>query len=135
MTSPKPSDLELQVLSVLWQSGPSTARQVRQAMPDGKRRAYTTVLSVLQVMEKKGLVTHTSKGLAHVYRPAVSRRRVLRPLLRSLVTNVFGGSPASAMAHLLSETDVSDSELRQIRKLLKKHGGDAKSGHGGESRQ
>lgn len=127
MSSPKPSDLELQVLSVLWQSGPSTAREVRQAMPDGKRRAYTTVLSVLQVMEKKGLVTHTSKGLAHVYRPAVTKRRVLRPLLRSLVTNVFGGSPALAMAHLLSETDVSDSELRQIRKLLKTHGGDAKS--------
>jgi predicted transcriptional regulator len=127
MSSPKPSDLELQVLSVLWQSGPSTAREVRQAMPDGKRRAYTTVLSVLQVMEKKGLVTHTTKGLAHVYRPAVTKRRVLRPLLRSLVTNVFGGSPASAMAHLLSETDVSDSELRQIRRLLKTHGGDAKS--------
>ena len=56
MKSVKPSDLEMQVLSVLWERGPSTAREVLEAMPDGKKRAYTSVLSVMQVMEKKGLL-------------------------------------------------------------------------------
>ena len=51
----RPSDLELQVLAVLWRRGPSTAREVMEALPDGKHRAYTTVLSVMQVMEKKEL--------------------------------------------------------------------------------
>jgi BlaI family transcriptional regulator, penicillinase repressor len=114
----RPSDLELQVLSVLWERGPSTARQVLEFIPDGKQRAYTTVLSVLQVMEKKGLVTHTSQGVKHVYRPAVSKRQTLRPLLRSLVSNIFGGSPSIAMQHLLSETDVSADELAKIREVL-----------------
>ena len=65
----KPTDVELQVLSVLWQRGPSTARQVLEAMPDGKARAYTTVLTVMQVMEK-GLLTHTREGMAQSYKPA-----------------------------------------------------------------
>ena len=117
----KPSDLELQVLSVLWGRGPSTARQVLEAMPDGKARAYTTVLTVMQVMEKKGLLTHTRDGVAHVYKPAVSKRQVLRPLLRGLVERIFGGSTSAAVQQLLAETDVTEADLARIRDLLREH--------------
>jgi BlaI family transcriptional regulator, penicillinase repressor len=117
----KPSDLELQVLSVLWERGPSTVRCVLEALPDGKARAYTTVLTVLQVMEKKGLLTHTREGMAHVYKPTVDRRRVAGPLLRGLVQRVFGGSPAAAVQQLLRETDVSEEELAKMRSLLRDH--------------
>ena len=58
----RPSGVELQVLAVLWDKGPSSVRAVLEAMPDGKDRAYTTVLSVMQVLEKKGLVGHTAAG-------------------------------------------------------------------------
>lgn len=115
---PRPSELELQVLAVLWRRGPATAREVLEALPDGKRRAYTTVLSVLQVMEKKGLVAHSTRGAANVYAPQVTRRQVLGPLLRSLVTNVFGGSTPEAVMHLIRETEVSPDELDQMRRLL-----------------
>ena len=117
----KPSELELQVLSVLWERGPSTARQVLEAMPDGKARAYTTVLTVMQVMEKKRLLTHTRDGVAHVYRPAVSKRHVLRPLLRGLVDRIFGGSTSAAVQQLLAETDVTEADLARIRDLLREH--------------
>lgn len=117
----KPSELEMQVLAVLWDRGPSTARHVLEALPDGKARAYTTVLTVLQVMEKKGLVSHTRSGTAHVYQPAVSKRQVLRPMLRGLVQRVFGGSTSAAVQQLLSETDVSADELAKIRELLRAH--------------
>lgn len=120
MARQRPSDLELQVLSVLWRSGPSTVRQVLEKMPDRKKRSYTTILTVLQLMEGKKLVTHTNEGRAHVYRPAVTRKQVLGPLLRNMVTRVFGGSPTEAFQHLLSETDVSDEELETIRKLIDK---------------
>ncbi len=120
--SAKPSELELQVLAVLWERGPSTAREVLAAMPDGKERAYTTILTVMQVMEKKGLLSHTRQGIAHVYRPAVSRRQVLRPLLRGLVQRVFGGSPSAVVQHLLDETAVSPEELDRIRRLIEEHG-------------
>lgn len=117
-THVRPSDLELQVLSVLWRRGPSTVRQVLEQMPDGKKRSYTTVLSVMQVMEGKRLLSHTREGRAHVYRPAVTRKRVLGPLLRSLVTKVFGGSTREAVQHLLDETGVDEDELARIRELL-----------------
>jgi len=113
-----PSDLEMQILSVLWERGSSTVREVMESMPDGKERAYTSVLSVMQVMEKKGLLTHTSRGVAHVYCPAMSRKKVIKPFLRKVVDEVFCGRPADMMQALLSETQVSKDELAEIRKLL-----------------
>ena len=118
----KPSDLEMQVLSVLWERGSSTAREVLEAMPDGKKRAYTSILSVMQVMEKKGLLTHTNKGVAHVYQPAVSKRDILQPFLRRVLNEVFGGRPTAMMQALLSETSVSDADLAEMRRLLASFG-------------
>ena len=118
MTRPRPSDLELQVLTVLWERGPSSVRAVMEALPDGKERAYTTVLSVMQVMEKKGLLGHTVQGQANIYHPLVKRQQVLRPLMKELLRNVFGGSPALALQSLLDGGRVSDEELAEIRQVI-----------------
>jgi BlaI family penicillinase repressor len=118
MKAAKPSDLEMQILSVLWNRGASTAREVLEAMPDGKQRAYTSILSVMQVMEKKGLLKHANRGVAHVYSPAVSQKKVIRPFMRRIVDEVFGGRPSAMMQALLTETPVDDTEFAQIRKLL-----------------
>lgn len=118
MKAVKPSDLEMQILSVLWNRGDSTAREVLEAMPDGKKRAYTSILSVMQVMEKKGLLKHTSRGVAHVYSPAVNKRKIIQPFMRKVLNEIFGGKPSAMMQALLTETAVSDSELDQIHKLL-----------------
>ncbi|HUU23751.1 MAG TPA: BlaI/MecI/CopY family transcriptional regulator [Phycisphaerae bacterium] len=114
----RPSDLELQVLSVLWEAGEATVRQIRRDLPDGKPRAYTTVLSVLQGMERKGLVGHSRRGMAYVYHPAVQRRKVLGPMLRELTANLFGGRPARVMQMLLDDAEISDGDRREIRRLL-----------------
>ncbi len=118
MGKAKPSDLEMQVLSVLWERGPSTAREVLEAMPDGKKRAYTSILSVMQVMEKKGLLIHTSKGVAHVYEPTTSKSKIVQPFLHRVLKEVFGGRPAAMMQALLSETSISDADLAEMRRLL-----------------
>ncbi|MGY8656776.1 MAG: BlaI/MecI/CopY family transcriptional regulator [Verrucomicrobiia bacterium] len=114
----QPSNLEMQVLSVLWDRGPSTVRELLDAMPDGKQRAYTTVLTVMQNMEKKGLVSRTSRGTAHVYRPVGSRKRTLGPMLKGMLNNVFGGSVSTAMQGFLNEADVSEEELDALRKMI-----------------
>jgi predicted transcriptional regulator len=124
----RPSELELQVLAVLWREGASTAREVSASMPDGKARAYTTVLTVLQVMEKKGLVKHRPDGRAHRYSACVTKRQVLGPMLRQLVANVFGGSSATAVQHLLAENKVSAEELDEIRTLIAEHDAASKRG-------
>ena len=126
MKSVKPSDLELQTLSVLWKHGPASVRDVLARMPDGKARAYTTILSVLQVMEKKGFVNHTREGLAHIYAPRLTERQATRGLLRGLVEHVFG-SPTAVMQNLLAEGHVSDDEARQIQKLIASHLSQGKS--------
>lgn len=115
----EPAEFELQVLGTLWEHGPGTVRQVMERLSDGKERAYTSVLSVMQVMQKKGLleVADERDGLAHIFKPLVSREQVAVPLLRGLVTKIFGGSTKTAMQHLLAET-VDRDEINEMRKLL-----------------
>ena len=118
MKATRPSELELQVLAVLWERGPSPVRAVQEALPDGKDRAYTTVLSVMQVMEKKGLIGHSQQGQANVYHTLVKRGQVLRPMMRELIRNVFGGSPARAVQSLLDGSKLDAEELAQIRQVI-----------------
>jgi BlaI family transcriptional regulator, penicillinase repressor len=128
MIKREPSKLEMQVLSVLWQRGASTVREMMEVMPDGKTRAYTTILSVMQVMEKKGLVSHETEGNTHVYEAKVSRQKVTGPLLRGLVRQVFGGSAATALQHLLAEEKISREELKEIKEIIAKHEQEAGEG-------
>lgn len=114
----KPSELEMQVLSVLWESGPATVREILERLPDGKQRAYTTVLTVMQGMSRKGLVTHTQEGSTYIYAPAVDRSQVVQPLMQTLLQNVFGGNPLQVVQTLLDSTDVSADDLKEIRKLI-----------------
>ena len=118
--TPHPTDAELQALSVLWDTGPATARAVLDAMPDGKTRSYTTVLSTLQQMEAKGLVKRAGReGRALIYKPATARRRVLGPVLKRLVQRAFGGRPVDVVQHLLQDGgNVSPDELARMRELI-----------------
>lgn len=119
---PQPSGVEMQILTVLWDRGPSTVREVLESLPDQKPRAYTTVLSTMQVMERKGfLVREGQVGGALVYKPAVTQRQVMRPLLRDMLSNLFGGKPSAVLQHLLEETPVDQEELDEIRRLLDAH--------------
>ncbi|MCP4450090.1 MAG: BlaI/MecI/CopY family transcriptional regulator, partial [Planctomycetes bacterium] len=94
----EPSELELQVLGILWEQGPRTARQVLDSLQDGKTRAYTTILTVMQVMHRKQLITRVpGEGLAHVYKHAVTRKQVFKPFFSKLITKAFGGNPAAVL--------------------------------------
>jgi len=95
-----------------------TVREALEAMPDGKARAYTTILTVMQVMERKGLVAHKKEGTKNVYRPLARKGPVVGTLVKNLVKNVFGGSPSSAMQFLLDEAEVSLDDLEVIQRLL-----------------
>ncbi len=116
----QPSDLELQILSILWDRGTATVREILDALPDGKRRAYTSVLSVVQVMEKKGLVKRQRErtGLAHVYRAGVSQGRVVGPLLEGMVRKLFRGNPAAAVQQILTETKADAEQIEEVRRFL-----------------
>lgn len=119
----KPSDFELQILGVLWESAPMTVREVRANLTDEKVRAYTSVLSVMQVMEKKGLLRREKPeaGTADNWFPAVERSEVTQPLMRGLMNQLFGGRPSVVMQQLLDGESIDTDEIDAIRKLLKEH--------------
>lgn len=121
MSRPKPSELELKILSVLWEHGPQTVRSVLELLPDGKNRAYTTILSTMQVMEKKQLLAHDRDGASHVFQPLVQREDVMRPLMGELMQNVFSGRPSAVLQCLLDEAEVDQAELTEIRRLIRNY--------------
>ena len=116
----EPAEFELQILGVLWEHGPATVRQVMEWLSDGKERAYTSVLSVMQVMQKKELLSVADErdGLAPIFNPMVTREQVAVPLLQGLVRKIFCGSTKTAMQHLLDADKVDRSEIDAMRKLL-----------------
>ncbi len=118
MPPEKPSEFEMQILATLWKHGPLTVREMLERLPDGKKRAYTSVLSVMQVMEKKKLLGRTREGLTDRWRPAVEEAQILGPFMKNLVARIFGGSAPKALQCLFKEGEVDASEIEEIRQLL-----------------
>jgi BlaI family penicillinase repressor len=118
MPPDKPSDFEMQILATLWKHGPLTAREMLSRLPDGKKRAYTSVLSVMQVMERKELLGRTREGLTDRWHPTVEEAQILGPFMKNLVSRIFGGSARNALQCLFKEGEVDPGELDEIRKLL-----------------
>ena len=121
MARPKeeqPTAGELEVLKVLWDRGPSTVRDVMQALHEERPRAYTSVMSLLNVMTDKGLVVREPEGRAFVYRPKVQRERTLRRMVGDLLGRAFEGSAHELVAHLLDQKKPSAAELDEIRRTI-----------------
>jgi predicted transcriptional regulator len=114
----KPTQAELAHLQVLWERGPSTVREIHEALRSGKETGYTTTLKILQNMTKKGLVRRDESKRSHVYTPALDAERTKRQLVRDLLQRVFAGAPGKLVVHALSEVPASAQELAEIRKLI-----------------
>ena len=110
------TDRELDVMNVLWAATSATVAEVRERLADDL--AYTTVLTILRTLEKKGYVGHTGEGRAYRYRPVVRRAAAGRTALRRLVKKVFDGSPELLLTQLVSDTTLTDQELRRLRRVL-----------------
>jgi predicted transcriptional regulator len=112
----KPTDAELAILRVLWSRGPSTVRQVAEAL--AKDTGYTTALKLLQIMTEKRLVVRDETLRTHVYASAYSEGETQRQLVSDLADRAFGGSAAKLVLQALASKKSSPEELAEIRKLL-----------------
>lgn len=115
----QPSSLELQALSVLWHEGPSTVATVLEQLTDGKELAYTTVLSVLQSLERKGHVKKVKQGRAHVYEASHTQNAVVRDTVAEFVMNTFRGRKDKAILAILSTGKLTPEEKNNIERELK----------------
>jgi len=124
MTDQQPTERELEALKFLWDHGEATVREVCEAMnadtdaDSNTKLAYTTVLSLLQVMEQKNLVAHRRQGKAYVYLPQVERENTLRGLAAGFLERVFDGSLDEYLVHALGTRKVSPRELQQLEEML-----------------
>lgn len=116
----QPSELELQILGLLWEHGPSTVREIMEQLTDGKQRGYTAVLSVVQSMQKKKLVTakQVRGERAYRYTAKSSRESILGPMLGGLVNRVFGGDPALAVQQLLDASELDAGTIERLRDVV-----------------
>lgn len=115
---PPPTEAELALLRALWKLGPSTVRQLHEAVSPAGDRRYTTVLKTLQIMTEKGLVRRDDSQRSHLYAAAQPEEATQRQLVGNLLDRVFGGSAQKLVLHALSAKRASATDLAAIRKLL-----------------
>ena len=116
--TPRPTDTELQILRVLWRRGPSTVREVHEALAATHPTVYTTVLKLMQIMAEKGLVSRNEEQRAHVYEARLAREETQAQLLGDLLDRAFEGSATNLVMQVLSSKRASAEELEQIRAVL-----------------
>jgi predicted transcriptional regulator len=121
------TDRQFEALRILWDQGPLTVRQLMEHLPGGDRQPYTTVLGLLQNMEKAGLVSHREEGLTYRYEPAVSRQEATAALLRDFLTRFFRGSAQALVLGLVDTRELSPHDLRDIETKLRKGGSGSRS--------
>lgn len=116
--SPQPTDAEVQILSVLWEKGPVTVREVHTELCKAREVGYTTVLKHMQIMTEKGLLLRDESQRSHVYRPRQKPEAMQRSIVRNLIAKVFSGSTEQLVLRALTAKRATPDQIAEIRKML-----------------
>jgi predicted transcriptional regulator len=117
--SPTLTPQELELMKVVWRRGTATVRDVYEALLERRQIAYTTVMTMLNVLEKKGHLAKRAEGRSYVYAPVRTKQRVLGAMVREFVERVFDGSAEPLLVHLLEERQLSERDLDQLAKRIR----------------
>jgi BlaI family transcriptional regulator, penicillinase repressor len=109
---------ELELMKIVWQKGQATVRDVYETLLEHRKIAYTTVMTMMRVLEKKGYVKTHRANRAYVYRPTRPERQVLRSMVREFVDRVFNGSAQPLLVHLVEDRRLSSEELEELERLI-----------------
>lgn len=114
----KPTESELEILSILWQKGPGTVRDVHDELTKKKEAGYTTTLKLMQIMLEKKLLKRDTTARSHVFTAAVTQKDTQTQLLRKMINTAFNGSAANMVMQALGSYKASAEELEQIKQYL-----------------
>jgi len=117
-SSRHPTELELEILKIIWRDGPSSGRQVCEALTDYRRLAYTSVMTIMNIMVDKGYLRRAKQGGSYVYQARASEKATRRRMLHDMVDRVFDGSATTVMVNLLENSDIGSEELNSLRELI-----------------
>lgn len=114
-----PTEMELQILRVLWEQAPLLVREIRDALASaGRDIAHTSVITALNTMVDKNYLTREKQGKSYLFAPRVSREQVSEGMLGDVVRRVFDGSPSAVMLSLFNCADVDADELKELRRII-----------------
>lgn len=113
------TDHELELMRIVWERGEATVRDVYEHLLRRRKVAYTTVMTTMKTLEQKGYLRASQQTRAFLYRPAESKGKVIRSLVRHFIDRVFEGSAQPLLLHLLKERHISESDLAYIDRLLR----------------
>lgn len=116
--SPALTDAEARVMAVLWQLETATVGDVVAALAPERTVSYSTVQTILRILEDKGYVAHDKVARAFIYRPVVDERQARRRALRHLATRLFNGSPSLLVMNVLHDEEMAPEELQRLKKLI-----------------
>lgn len=114
----KPTEGELEILSVLWDKGSATVRTVHDELCKTKEAGYTTTLKLMQIMFEKEMVTRDTSSKTHIYTPAISREKTQIQFVNKMISSLFSGSPAEMVMQALGGNKTTAEELNQIENLI-----------------
>lgn len=117
--SPTLTEVELELMDVLWERGRATVSEIVESLPD-ERLAYSSVLTMMRILEQKGYVTHEKEGRAFLYRPLVDRRQAQKSVLGYLLKRFFNNSPEMLVVNLLEHEDMGPDEVRRLKRMIEK---------------
>jgi predicted transcriptional regulator len=117
--SPTLTPQELEIMKVVWSRGHATVRDVYEALLEERKIAYTTVMTMMNVLEKKGYLRKKAEGRSYLYRPTRPQGQVVASMVRDFVQRVFGGSAAPLLAHLVDDERLTPEELDALAKRIK----------------
>lgn len=114
----KPTEAELEILSLLWEKKEASVRQIHDEISKTKETGYTTTLKIMQIMHAKGMVSRDEKSRTHIYKPSTNQGETQKSLLKNLMTTAFGGSAKKLVMQALGQENPSKEELNEIREFL-----------------
>jgi predicted transcriptional regulator len=120
MRTPHPTltPQELAIMKVVWRLDKATVRDVYEALRHSRQVAYTTVMTMMKILEDKGYLKKTLVDRAHVYRPAQKRQQVVGAMVRDFLDRVFDGAPADLLVHLAKDNKLTDKQRRIVKQLI-----------------
>ncbi len=113
------TEQELEIIKIVWERGAATVRDVYEALLTRRKIAYTTVMTMMKIMERKKYLTKRLEGRAFVYAPAQPKKQMIRVMVRDFINRVFNGSAEPLLLHLVEDRELSEKKLKQLAKLVR----------------
>lgn len=115
-----PTESELEILQILWESGPNSVRFVNEKLNEKREVGYTTTLKIMQIMTEKGLVTRDTESRTHIYHSAVKEQETQNSLLDSFIEKTYRGSAMRLVMQALGQEEATSAELAELKQLIDK---------------